>query len=158
MISFETCPELSWTLTYIVAERAWTYSTYITWSLSNQSIGASVGSIENTASSIVACWTVFTELLPGNVLIKSVTIHTYIHTYTLDSSIGGPGYLVWDLWSTKLYQSRVSYEFLPFDLANDSTTAPYSAVTAAWVTRQHIITFSSKSGLHPCLSTSLVTD
>jgi hypothetical protein len=30
--------------------------------------------IENTASSIVACWTVFTELLPGNALIKSVTI------------------------------------------------------------------------------------
>jgi hypothetical protein len=30
--------------------------------------------IENTASSIVACWTVFTELLPGNELIKSVTI------------------------------------------------------------------------------------
>jgi hypothetical protein len=29
---------------------------------------------ENTASSIVACWTVFTELLPGNELIKSVTI------------------------------------------------------------------------------------
>jgi hypothetical protein len=27
-----------------------------------------------TASSIVACWTVFTELLPGNALIKSVTI------------------------------------------------------------------------------------
>jgi hypothetical protein len=29
---------------------------------------------DNTASSIVACWTVFTELLPGNALIKSVTI------------------------------------------------------------------------------------
>jgi hypothetical protein len=28
--------------------------------------------IENTASCIVACWTVFTELLPGNVLIKFV--------------------------------------------------------------------------------------
>jgi hypothetical protein len=28
--------------------------------------------IENTASSIVACWTVFPELLPGNALIKSV--------------------------------------------------------------------------------------
>jgi hypothetical protein len=27
---------------------------------------------ENTASSVVACWTVFTELLLGNVLIKSV--------------------------------------------------------------------------------------
>jgi hypothetical protein len=29
---------------------------------------------ENIASSIVACWTVFTELLPCNALIKSVTI------------------------------------------------------------------------------------
>jgi hypothetical protein len=34
-----------------------------------------VDDIENTAPSIVACWTVFTELLPGNALIKSVTIH-----------------------------------------------------------------------------------
>jgi hypothetical protein len=33
---------------------------------------------ENTASSIVACWAVFTELLPGNSLIKSVTIHFHI--------------------------------------------------------------------------------
>jgi hypothetical protein len=31
--------------------------------------------IENTASSIVACRTVFTVLLPGNMLIESVTIH-----------------------------------------------------------------------------------
>jgi hypothetical protein len=30
--------------------------------------------IENKASSIDACWTVFTELLPDNALIKSVTI------------------------------------------------------------------------------------
>jgi hypothetical protein len=30
--------------------------------------------IENTASSIVACWIVFIELLPGNALKKSVTI------------------------------------------------------------------------------------
>jgi hypothetical protein len=30
--------------------------------------------IENTTSPIVTCWTVFTELLPGNALIKSVTI------------------------------------------------------------------------------------
>jgi hypothetical protein len=29
--------------------------------------------IENTASSIVSFWNVFKELLPGNVLIKSVT-------------------------------------------------------------------------------------
>jgi hypothetical protein len=40
---------------------------------------------ENTASSIVAFWAVFTELLSGNVLIRSVTIHTYAtntHTQT----------------------------------------------------------------------------
>jgi hypothetical protein len=29
---------------------------------------------ENTASSIVSCWTVFTEILPDNALIKSITI------------------------------------------------------------------------------------
>jgi hypothetical protein len=34
----------------------------------------SVQMTENTASSIVACWTLFTELFPGNMLIKSVTI------------------------------------------------------------------------------------
>jgi hypothetical protein len=33
----------------------------------------------NTTSSIVACWTVFTELLPGNALIKSVKIYIYIY-------------------------------------------------------------------------------
>jgi Na+/citrate or Na+/malate symporter len=32
------------------------------------------GDIEKTASSIIASWTVFTELLPGNALIKSVTV------------------------------------------------------------------------------------
>jgi hypothetical protein len=30
--------------------------------------------IENTASLIVACWTVFTEVLPGKALIRSVTL------------------------------------------------------------------------------------
>jgi hypothetical protein len=29
---------------------------------------------ESTASSVVACWTVFTKLLPGNALIKSVAV------------------------------------------------------------------------------------
>jgi hypothetical protein len=37
-----------------------------------------VDDIENTASSIVACWTVSTELLPGNELIKSVTICIFV--------------------------------------------------------------------------------
>jgi hypothetical protein len=32
--------------------------------------------IENTVSSIVSCWTVFRELLPGNALIKSVTMYS----------------------------------------------------------------------------------
>jgi hypothetical protein len=36
--------------------------------------------IENTASSIVACWTVFTELLPGKAFIKPVTLsYDYKH-------------------------------------------------------------------------------
>jgi hypothetical protein len=35
---------------------------------------------ENTASFIVACWTVITELLPGNALTKSVTILTSART------------------------------------------------------------------------------
>jgi hypothetical protein len=35
---------------------------------------------EKTASSIAACWTVFTELLPGNALIKSVTLCIWSRT------------------------------------------------------------------------------
>jgi hypothetical protein len=42
------------------------------WSVSSSGRGAD--DIENTASSIVACWTVITALLPLNALIKSVTI------------------------------------------------------------------------------------
>jgi hypothetical protein len=30
--------------------------------------------MENTASSIIVCWTMFTGLLPGNMLFKSITI------------------------------------------------------------------------------------
>jgi hypothetical protein len=37
----------------------------------------------NTASSVVGCWTVFTELFPGNALIKSVTIIIIISTMNL---------------------------------------------------------------------------
>jgi hypothetical protein len=40
------------------------------WSVSSTGRGAD--DIENTASSIFACWTVFTEMLPGNALLKSV--------------------------------------------------------------------------------------
>jgi hypothetical protein len=43
------------------------------WSVTSS--GRGVDNIENTTSSIVTCWTVFTELLPGNELIKSVTIY-----------------------------------------------------------------------------------
>jgi hypothetical protein len=42
------------------------------WSVT--SYGSGADEREVAASSIVACWTVFTELLPGNALIKSVTI------------------------------------------------------------------------------------
>jgi hypothetical protein len=45
------------------------------------STGSGADNIENTASSIVACWTVFTEPLPGNVLIKSVTILAVINRF-----------------------------------------------------------------------------
>jgi hypothetical protein len=41
--------------------------------------------IENTASSTVAHWAVFTELLPGNALVKSVTI-LFDEQYKLQSS------------------------------------------------------------------------
>jgi hypothetical protein len=42
---------------------------------------------ENTASSIFACWTVFTELLPGNAFIKSVTIIPEFNLYVISSWI-----------------------------------------------------------------------
>jgi hypothetical protein len=35
-----------------------------------------VDDTENASSSIIACWAVFTELLPGNMLIRSVTLYT----------------------------------------------------------------------------------
>jgi hypothetical protein len=38
----------------------------------------------NTSSSIVACWTMFTELLPGNALIKSVTIPSCVMSVPYD--------------------------------------------------------------------------
>jgi hypothetical protein len=42
------------------------------WSVTSSGRGAD--DIENKASTILACWTVFTELLPGNSLIKFVTV------------------------------------------------------------------------------------
>jgi hypothetical protein len=41
--------------------------------------------MENTASSTVACWTVSTELLPSNALIKSVTISKNMQVQYLQS-------------------------------------------------------------------------
>jgi hypothetical protein len=46
------------------------------------SIGRGADYIENTASSIVARWAVFTELLPDNALIKSVIISSKRVTYS----------------------------------------------------------------------------
>jgi hypothetical protein len=45
----------------------------VRWSVS--STGSGLEDVENTASSTVVCWTVFTEPLPGNALIKSVTVY-----------------------------------------------------------------------------------
>jgi hypothetical protein len=48
----------------------------------NPSLRDVTANTENTASSIVACWTVFTEPLPGNALIKSVNnnfVCSYVH-------------------------------------------------------------------------------
>jgi hypothetical protein len=42
--------------------------------------------IENTAPSIVAHWTVFTELLPGNALLKSIT-KSFLHFPDFSSCI-----------------------------------------------------------------------
>jgi hypothetical protein len=55
-----------------LAQAAWTCSKHISYDryLLLCDITADM---ENTVSSIV-CWTVFTELLPGNALIKSVTV------------------------------------------------------------------------------------
>jgi hypothetical protein len=50
--------------------------------LSVSSNGRGADDIENIASSIVACWTVFRELLPSNALIKSVTLLSVLHDFT----------------------------------------------------------------------------
>jgi hypothetical protein len=49
------------------------------WSVSSTGRGAD--DIENTASSIVACWTVFTELFSGNALIKSHYIAPFLKLF-----------------------------------------------------------------------------
>jgi hypothetical protein len=47
------------------------------------STGRGADDVENTDSSIVACWIMFTEPLPGNSLIKSVTIYIFILSSSL---------------------------------------------------------------------------
>jgi hypothetical protein len=77
---------------YIAAERTWTCSKHISRDRYSASLLGRRSDLqkschvitihccnftadtENTASSIVACWTVFTGLLLGNALIKSVKI------------------------------------------------------------------------------------
>jgi hypothetical protein len=61
-------------LTYITAERTWTYCKHISRDRYPGNLLARRSDLQKTTYSTVACWTVFTELLPGNALIKSVTI------------------------------------------------------------------------------------
>jgi hypothetical protein len=49
---------------------------WVNWTIT--SAGCGMNDVENTSSSTVACWTVFTELLSGKALIKSVTILQYL--------------------------------------------------------------------------------
>jgi hypothetical protein len=51
----------------------WDIRLRLYWSVT--SIGHGADDIESPTSSIVACWTLFTEPLPGNVQIKSVTTY-----------------------------------------------------------------------------------
>jgi hypothetical protein len=53
---------------------------WVDWSVSSAGRGAD--DTKNTVSYIVACWTVFIELLPGKTLIKSILIGTS-HVYYL---------------------------------------------------------------------------
>jgi hypothetical protein len=39
------------------------------------------GDTERTTSSIVVCWTVFSELLPGKALMKSVTLWIFVYLF-----------------------------------------------------------------------------
>jgi hypothetical protein len=76
-------PPLFWESLYIAAARTTQKTQFyfknhcVIYKMSTENSVPTVarrGRQRNTASSIVACWYVFTELLPGNALIKSVTI------------------------------------------------------------------------------------
>jgi hypothetical protein len=60
-----------------VAQAAWTYSKHMSHDCYLLLCDVTAD-MKNTASSIVTCWTMFTELLPRNVLIKSITIMTEV--------------------------------------------------------------------------------
>jgi hypothetical protein len=55
---------------------------------------------EDTASSIFACWTVFTELLPGSTLIKSVT-KLWSFSQSPDDTLIITNYIYWH-WDVTL--------------------------------------------------------
>jgi hypothetical protein len=61
---------------YIVAERTTTYRKHMSRD-HHPPLRDVIADTENIASSIVACWAVFTELFPGYALITSVTIFLF---------------------------------------------------------------------------------
>jgi hypothetical protein len=88
LLLFVTCNSF----TYIAEEQTWAYSKYISRDHYPASLLVRLLDLQKThhvisvhccdittdteitASSIVACWIVFTDLLPGHALIKSITI------------------------------------------------------------------------------------
>jgi hypothetical protein len=82
----------------------------------------------NTASSIVACWTVFIELLPGNELIKSVTILWRIWRF-LRNDFPNTRYFTYErCYSTVGYGFGVSYATI-FQLHGTNLTVTNSEAT-----------------------------
>jgi hypothetical protein len=74
-------------LQYIAEARPRIYSKYISCDIAIQPVYWRVGRIYTKHSApIVECWTVFTKLLPGNALIKSVTLFICSCLTTLVSS------------------------------------------------------------------------
>jgi hypothetical protein len=74
------------------------------WSVSSAGRGAD--DIENTVSSIVPCWTLFTELLPSNALIKSVTILSTHPRLGLPSGLFPSGFSTNILYALLFYPIR----------------------------------------------------
>jgi hypothetical protein len=65
--------------------------------------------VEKSASSIVACWAVFTELLPGNALIKSLTVSKF--TRINNANLG----------KTRREDKRISMVSISVDNSNDTS-------------------------------------